>query len=76
MKDDYINPGYKVGIRPIYSSGTNSTMFTDCCGVAICEDQAKCPVCDKEVIGCDAETPHERGRIRWDYAYQGKGDNQ
>ncbi len=48
--------------------GTNSTMFTSCCGVAICDDQSCCPVCKEKVIGADAKTPHERNRIRWNYA--------
>jgi hypothetical protein len=32
-----------VGIEPIYPSGTNSTMFTECCQVAICDDQPELP---------------------------------
>ena len=44
------------------SSFANSTMFTTCCSVAICDDQAKCPEC-KEVI-------EPRGsRARWERAY-------
>lgn len=43
-------------------SPTNSTMFTTCCKVAICDDQEKCPVC-KEVV-----TPRSR-RDRWEAAY-------
>ena len=30
-------------------SPTNSTMFTTCCRVAICDDQQKCPRCKKYV---------------------------
>lgn len=65
-----INEGYKIGILPLYPRGTNSTMFTECCSVAICNDQRCCPSCNREVIGCDAETAHERGEIRWKYAYK------
>jgi hypothetical protein len=30
-------------------SYTNSTLFTTCCGVAICNDQDRCPACGEEV---------------------------
>lgn len=39
-----------------FSSHTNSTLFTDCCGVAICDDQAECPICKKKIL----ESPRER----------------
>jgi len=32
-----------------YDSPTNSTFFTTCCQVAICNDQQKCPSCHKDV---------------------------
>jgi len=32
-----------------YCSPTNSTYFTRCCDVAICDDQQKCPQCKKDV---------------------------
>lgn len=32
-----------------YCSGTNSTFFTTCCHVAICDDQQKCPICKQDV---------------------------
>jgi len=53
------------GIIPLMPHGTNSTMFTRCCQVAICDDQRCCPRCGQEIIGADAETDHERGLIRW-----------
>ena len=53
-----------VEIDPIYPHGTNSTMFTQCCGTAICDDEANCPSCKKPVIGHDM-SPSERRRIRW-----------
>lgn len=43
-------------------SPTNSTMFTTCCEVAICDDQTKCPVCRQSVEPTGA-------RNRWLYAY-------
>jgi hypothetical protein len=52
-------------IIPVKPFGTNSTMFTQCCGVAICNDQERCPSCEENVIGWDAESDHERGKIRW-----------
>lgn len=54
-----------INIMSLYPQGTNSTMFTFCCESAICSDELKCPACGKYVIGWDAETDHERGRIRW-----------
>lgn len=47
----------------------NSTMFTDCCGVAICNDEIKCPSCGRLVIGSDCKTDNERRIIRWRTAY-------
>lgn len=32
-----------------HCSPTNSTHFTTCCEVAICDDQQKCPRCGKDV---------------------------
>ena len=43
-------------------SPTNSTMFTTCCEVAICDDQANCPRCNAEI------TPRSR-EGRWEAAY-------
>jgi len=56
---------YTSGVNPIFPRGTNSTMFTDCCDVAICDDERHCPKCGNPVIGYDADTNHERGKIRW-----------
>ncbi len=61
----YYNEDYEIDIVPLTPSGTNSTMFTACCGVAICSDQAVCPLCRRKVVGADAKTPYERERIRW-----------
>ena len=44
------------------SSPTNSTMFTTCCQVAICDDEDCCPNCKTDV------TPKGR-RGRWEHAY-------
>lgn len=57
-------------IIPLQPLGTNSTMFTTCCEVAICDDEKCCPKCGKEVIGCDAPTDHDRRMIRWRNATQ------
>ena len=52
-------------VMPLQPYGTNSTMFTSCCGTAICEDQCNCPGCGRPVVGSEAESNYERGRIRW-----------
>ena len=65
----HINEGYIVGLHPLYPSGTNSTMFTLCCNVAICDDEPNCPVCKRKVIGWDAESSHKTSKIRWRHAY-------
>lgn len=43
-------------------NSTNSTMFTTCCNVAICDDQKLCPKCGDEVV------PRTRAE-RWRTAY-------
>lgn len=55
-------------VRQITPQGTNSTMFTSCCGTAICNDQLRCPACGELVIGHDATSDYRRGRIRWRWA--------
>lgn len=32
-----------------YCGPTNSTFFTNCCNVAICDHEQKCPFCRKDV---------------------------
>lgn len=32
-----------------YCSQTNSTTFTECCQVAVCDDQSDCPACGEPV---------------------------
>ena len=59
------NEGYPSGIVPIYPQGTNSTMFTECCQVAIIDHQLKCPRCNRPVVGHDAPNDNERRKIRW-----------
>lgn len=61
----YLNPGVIVDIVGLTPLGTNSTMFTRCCEVAICDDQPCCPKCKRKVVGYDAESKHERSKIRW-----------
>lgn len=45
-----------------HCSPYNSTFFTTCCSVAICDDQANCPKCNQEV------TPRSH-RGRWEVAH-------
>ena len=70
-KNMYINKEYVAGIHPLHPNGTNSTFFTECCGIAICDNEPNCPNCHRKVIGWDAESKEERGRIRWVHAYTG-----
>ena len=56
------------GVMSVHPTGTNSTMFTECCDVAICNDERKCPRCKRFVIGYNACSDNERGKIRWRYA--------
>ena len=58
------------GLVPLLPSGTNSTFFTACCRVAICDDQDRCPVCKKLIIGYDKKPGHERHQARWNHAYR------
>jgi len=51
------------------SSPTNSQMFTRCCNVAICDDQALCPRCREEVYPGMECSDHERSKLRWSQAY-------
>lgn len=57
--------GHPSDIIPLNPNGTNSTMFTACCGTAICDDQLNCPRCGRIVVGHDAQSDHQRGYIRW-----------
>lgn len=61
----HVNEGYLINILPLTPLGINSTMFTECCSAAICEDELCCPICKRKVIGHNAESDAERGRIRW-----------
>lgn len=54
-----------MGIIPLMPQGTNSTMWTECCGVAITDGEVTCPCCHALVIGHDDNTPAERNRTRW-----------
>jgi hypothetical protein len=56
--------GKVMKVLPIYPSEANSTMFTECCQVAICSYQANCPHCGRPVIGHDLSEPARR-RLRW-----------
>lgn len=48
-------------IGVFYSSATNSTLFTSCCEVAICDDQQECPRCQQDVYPFSADmTDKER----------------
>ena len=55
-------------IHQLQPEGTNSTHFTLCCDCAITDGEPNCPLCKEPVIGWDAESKHERRKIRWAYA--------
>lgn len=55
-------------IVSLLPQGTNSTFFTECCQVAICDYQKVCPHCKGLVIGHDALTEHARRMIRFENA--------
>jgi len=55
-------------IHALTPQGTNSTMFTWCCGCAICDDEPYCPNCGRKIVGWDAESRGERHNIRWKHA--------
>ena len=61
----HFNEGIIPGIVPLMPQDTNSTMFTQCCHTAICDDERCCPMCKREIVGAEATTSHERGLIRW-----------
>lgn len=53
-----------------YCSPTNSTHFTTCCQVAICEDQQKCPRCKEDVYPFHEDmSPEERTEAAGGYWY-------
>ena len=61
----YINPDVIAGVLPLYPQGTNSTLFTECCEVAICDDEVCCPKCGRKILGYDCSNI---GKARWEYA--------
>lgn len=58
-------------LLPLYPSGTNSTFFTRCCRVAICDDERRCPLCNMLVVGYDEPAGACRHNARWRHAYRG-----
>jgi hypothetical protein len=47
----------------------NSTIFTNCCNVAIQDHQANCPSCKEEVYPGREATTRQRDMNRWNWAY-------
>lgn len=64
----HYNEGYPSDIVGLSPMGTNSTFFTNCCNVAICDNQANCPSCGRHVVGWNEEIPGKRNKIRWQNA--------
>jgi hypothetical protein len=63
----YFNEGVLIPVR--LSGPNNSTMFTACCDVAICDDEWKCPRCKREVYPGKDHNEQERRKWRWEQAY-------
>lgn len=47
-----------------FCSTSNSTHFTDCCEVAINDNESNCPSCGGEVPG-DGRERHDQAMVRW-----------
>lgn len=58
------------GLVKLLPTGTNSTFFTECCHVAITDDEQRCPRCKEMVVGYDSEPGNERHIARWNHAYR------
>jgi len=61
----HYNEGYPSDIIALLPQGTNSTFFTACCEVAICDHERFCPRCNRPVVGANARDDGERHTIRW-----------
>jgi len=66
-RETHYNDDAMVDIKPVFPQGKNSTMFTNCCGAAICDDEVRCPLCDRRVVGYGESRP-ARSRVRWENA--------
>ena len=59
------------GSSVFYCSPHNSTFFTDCCQVAICDDQQKCPICKKDVFPFyEGMTDEDRNELAGGYHHR------
>jgi hypothetical protein len=69
-------------IGVFHANEFNSTYFTRCCEVAICDDQTKCPGCGQEVIPAKdrwqdaAGKKHLAIQLRWRERYRQSGREQ
>lgn len=52
-----------------FANSTNSTTFTDCCGVAVSEEQ-NCPKCGQEVDGYIENASQKTRNCRFDIAFR------
>lgn len=66
-------------IGVFHANEYNSTYFTKCCEVAICDNQEKCPACGKKVIPakdrweCAYGKTHRATELRWREKYRDSG---
>ena len=68
---------YDIGV--FHANEFNSTFFTKCCEVAICDNQESCPDCGKKVIPakdrwtCAAGKKHRAIELAWREKYRESG---
>lgn len=66
-------------IGVFHANEFNSTFFTRCCEVAICDNQESCPGCGKKVIPakerweCAHGSKHIATQLRWREKYRQSG---
>lgn len=46
-----------------YCSPTNSTLFSTCCGCAVCDDELVCPHCKQEIVPRSPRSRHEQALV-------------
>jgi hypothetical protein len=69
-------------IGVFHANEFNSTFFTQCCEVAICDNQESCPGCGKKVIPakdrwkCATGSKHRAIQLAWREKYRASGAEQ
>lgn len=52
----------EIGVH--YANSHNTALFTDCCNVAIRDNELTCPRCGKHVVGSEYESEADRRTFR------------